>query len=368
MKSNSPFLNLLAVQFKEFTREPEALFWALIFPILLSWALGLAFSQKAEPIRIIAVVQESRPAAESLRNLEQWAVWQTTLEKKEKTAPRPAACPALQNFRFYYASSAEVTRALQKGQIDLYLTTDSRGTLIFNYDPGNTEARVTALLLDRRLRECRGDRPISQEQTLTLPGTRYIDFLIPGLLALNVMSACLWGVGWGLIELRMKKLLKRMAASPMNKNMYLLSLFTARLLLSIGELILLFGFALLYFRMRINGSLVAFLLVLLAGNSAFFTISVLLGARTASARVGNGLINAVSLPMMLLSGIFFSYHHFPEILLPFIRVLPLTLLADSLRSIVNEGSGLIEIWPAVLGLFAYAVLFFILSRRFFKWT
>jgi ABC-type multidrug transport system permease subunit len=107
---------------------------------------------------------------------------------------------------------------------------------------------------------------------------------------------------------------------------------------------------------------------LLAGNSTFFTISVLLGARTASARVGNGLINAVSLPMMLLSGIFFSYHHFPEMLLPFIRVLPLTLLADSLRSIVNEGSGLLDIWPAVLGLFVYSVIFFILSRRFFKWT
>ncbi|RPI73732.1 MAG: ABC transporter permease, partial [Desulfobacteraceae bacterium] len=264
MKSNRPFLNLLAVQFKEFTREPEALFWALIFPILLSWALGLAFSQKGEPLRTVAVVKTDSGANENLHNLEQWGVWQNTREEKTKLGSQPAACPALQNFRFYYTTSSEVLQALQKGKIDLYLTADNRGALTFNYDPGNTEARVTALLLDRRLRECRGDLPIGQDRILILPGTRYIDFLIPGLLALNVMNACIWGVGWGLIELRMKKLLKRMAASPMNKNMYLLSLFTARLLLSAGELILLFGFALLYFRMRINGSPVAFLLVLLA--------------------------------------------------------------------------------------------------------
>jgi ABC-type multidrug transport system permease subunit len=368
MKSNSPFLNLLAVQFKEFTREPEALFWALIFPILLSWALGLAFSQKAEPVRTIAVVKEGTALSENLLNLEQWAVWLPAVGKEKKSESPKAGCSAFQNFRFYYTSLPEVVRTLQKGKIDLYLTTDPKGDLIFNYDPNNGEARATALLLDRSLRTCRGDKPAGQEQILTIPGTRYIDFLIPGLLALNIMSACLWGVGWGLIELRMKKLLKRMAASPMNKNMYLLSLFTARLLFSIGELILLFGFALLYFHMHVTGSLFAFLLVLLAGNTAFFFISVLLGSRTASSRVGNGLINAVSLPMMLLSGIFFSYQHFPEVLIPLVRVLPLTLLADSLRAIVNEGAGLAEVWPAVLGLFACGIFFFILSRRFFKWT
>jgi len=200
-----------------------------------------------------------------------------------------------------------------------------------------------------------------------MTGSRYIDFLIPGLMAMSIMNACLWGIGWSLIDLRIKKLLRRMVATPLRKPIFLLSHGLNRMILSAAELLLLYVFAYYYFGIIIQGSLWALLLVFLCGYSAFAGIAVLISCRAQNTHSGNGLINLVSLPMLVLSGIFFSYHNFPEWVTQYVEVLPLTMLANSLRGIITEGIGLYDVILPSIGLVGIGCVCFALGLRFFYW-
>jgi ABC-2 type transport system permease protein len=202
---------------------------------------------------------------------------------------------------------------------------------------------------------------------ITTKGNRYIDFLIPGLIAMGIMNSCLWGISWNLIEFRMKKLLRRMVATPMSKKDFLLSNLITRTLIGAFETSTLLLFAFLYFRISLEGSVLALLLIYLAGIMAFSGIAIIISSRTASSQIGNGLINAVTLPMMILSGIFFSYHNFPDWCIPFIKYLPLTLLADSIRSIFIEGAGIKEISTAFVVLTLTGVVSFFAGLKMYKW-
>jgi ABC-type multidrug transport system permease subunit len=198
-------------------------------------------------------------------------------------------------------------------------------------------------------------------------GTRYIDFLIPGLLAMGIMNGFLWGIGYGLIEIRTKKLLRRMMAAPMKKSLFIFSHVFARFTLSLFEAAVLLIFSWIYFRIPIQGSITAFVLIFVAGGFCFSGISILMASRTSSSRIGNSLINLVSMPMLILSGIFFSYHNFPEAVVPAIQKLPLTMLADSIRSIMIEGTGLRENLPEFFFLSGLGLLCFIVGVRIYKW-
>jgi ABC-2 type transport system permease protein len=364
---NRPFFTLLGAQFKEYFREPEAIFWSFFFPILLSWALGIAFSTKSDPVRTVAVVAHAGGRIADLQLLDRQGIWVKGVDDRSGPVP-PAIPPELRSFRFFSCTPEVALAALKKGRIDIYLEAREDSPLLeFHFDPQNAEGRLTGLLLQRALRSGRGEPPSGRDVPLTIQGTRYIDFLVPGLLALNIMSACLWGVAWGMIELRMKKLLKRITATPLDKNVLLLSFLVSRLVLSVVEFILMFGFARLIFGVRITGSLPAMLLVFLMGNFAFFGIAILVGSRTDNTRVGNGLINVVNMPMLLLSGIFFSYHHFPAFIIPVVRLLPLTLVADTLRAVTNEGAGMAEVALPCLQLGILGVILFWVGRRVFKW-
>jgi len=185
----------------------------------------------------------------------------------------------------------------------------------------------------------------------------------------NALSCgALWGIGWALIEIRIKKLLRRMAATPMHKSMYLCSHFVTRLIVNALEFLALYLFVYFYFGVKIQGSVPALIAIFIAGNMAFAGLSVLMSSRTANPRVGNGLINAITFPMMLLSGIFFSYHHFPGWAIPLVRKLPLTMLADSMRSIFNEGAGFAQVGLPALILAAMGMVFFYVGMKIYKWN
>ena len=186
-------------------------------------------------------------------------------------------------------------------------------------------------------------------------------------MAMSIMNACLWGIGWSLIDLRIKKLLRRMVATPLRKSLLLLSHGLNRMILSAAELLLLYGFAYYYFGIIIQGSLWALLLVFLSGYSSFAGIAVLISCRAQNTHSGNGLINLVSLPMFVLSGIFFSYHNFPDWVTPYVEVLPLTMLANSLRGIITEGIGLYDVILPSIGLVGTGCVCFALGLRFFYW-
>jgi ABC-type multidrug transport system permease subunit len=207
----------------------------------------------------------------------------------------------------------------------------------------------------------------SAVRAMEAKGTRYIDFLIPGLIGLGIMNGCMWGVGWNLIETRMKKLLRRMVATPMKKPVFMGALIVTRIILGTFETLLLIGFAYFYFGMEITGSLPALVIIFLAGMLAFSGIAILTACRTAKTEVANGLINAVTLTMMILSGIFFNYHNFPDWAISFIQILPLTILADSIRAVFIEAATLSDIIVPTLILSLTGLITFILGLKFFKW-
>lgn len=346
---NKSFIQLVFVHIRNFYREPSTLFWAIGFPVLMAWVLGIAFSKKNN---------EARPAtvyivgSDSLAN----AIGGERLIGE--------GSGSLLKVRFKKATEQEAITALKKGVISVYLD-HQNNKLTYHFDPSNPEAQLTHLLIEREV----SGKPVKKSEVavLTAKGTRYIDFLIPGLMAFGIMNSCLWGISWGLIETRMKKLLRRMIATPMKKPVFLLSTIFTRVLLSIVESGILFLFSFIYFGIELTGSVLAFLAIYIAGIMAFSGIGILIASRTSNSQTGNGLINAVTLPMTVLSGVFFNYHTFPEWTIPFIQSLPLTMLGDGLRSVFIEGAGLYDVLLPLCVLSLTGILTFLAGLKIFKW-
>jgi ABC-2 type transport system permease protein len=258
----------------------------------------------------------------------------------------------------------EAVKAIKRGVISLYITMNN-DSLVYHFDPANADARLTHLIVDRELSDQRNN--LASIKVLESKGSRYIDFLIPGLIALGVMNSCVWGIGWTLIETRMKKLLRRMVATPMKKWIFFTSHIITRITLGAVETLLLVGFAYLYFGTTITGNIAALIALFLAGILAFSGIAILMASRTEKSEVGNGLVNAITLPMMILSGVFFNYHNFPDWTISIIQWLPLTLLADSLRAVFIESAGFKEVIIPIAVLSLTGLATFVIGMRVFKW-
>jgi ABC-2 type transport system permease protein len=339
-------LKLIGVQFKTFFREPAILFWAVLFPILMAWVLGIAFSRKGESLRTVYVTGEQK---------DERVIGEKFFGSETGNAFR---------IKFIPATEAEAVRAIKRGLIALYVEAGN-DSLIYHFDPLNPDAQLTHLIIEREISGAAHAK--TALQPLKTQGTRYIDFLIPGLIALGIMNSCLWGIGWNLIETRMKKLLRRMVATPMKKSVFLLSHIITRVILGGVETLLLFTFAYFYFGTVISGSVLAFIVVFLAGIFAFAGIGILVASRTDKSEIGNGLINAVTITMTILSGIFFNYHNFPDWAVSFIQFLPATILADAIRSIFVEAAGFADVMLAIIVLLLTGVVTFVAGLKIFKW-
>jgi ABC-2 type transport system permease protein len=338
---------LILVHFKTFVREPAILFWAILFPILMAWVLGIAFSTSGEVTRTVYVTGSANPPIV------------LTGEKKIGTEDGSPM-----RIRFENHTAEEAIRAIKRGVIGIYL--EVRGdSIVYHYDPANSEAHLTHLMLDHDLNGNKNS--LARVRPMESKGTRYIDFLIPGLISLGIMNSCLWGISWNLIETRMKKLLRRMVATPMKKHVFLASHMITRVILGGVETLLLFIFSWWYFGTTITGSVSAFVLMFLSGVLAFSGIGILIASRTDKSEVGNGLINAATLSMTILSGVFFNYHNFPGWAVSFIQYLPLTILADGIRAIFIEAASLADVAGAIIILAGTGIVTFLAGLRIFKW-
>jgi ABC-type multidrug transport system permease subunit len=259
-------------------------------------------------------------------------------------------------------------RLLKRGTINVILI-GAKDQVEFHFDPMNSDAELTYLKLSTIIGtgEPYALKSSSEIKPLSVTGTRYIDFLIPGLIAMGVMMSCMWGISYGIIEKRSKKLLRRLVATPMKKSHFLIALITVRITMNFIESLILVFFALFAFKMTVQGDLSALIMVFIAGNIAFSGIAVFVSSNTSNTEVGNGLINFVVFPMMVLSGIFFSYHNFPDWSIPVIQKLPLTTLTDGIRSIFNEGAGYNEVAIPIIILTATGIIFFSIGLKIFKW-
>jgi len=356
---------------KTLMREPAVLFWGVVFPLLMALGLGLAFTQKLDTIHKVAVINpgiviDSANRFESFLKMRTKRATDSATHKVQYKITVKDAKLGNNTYIFERTSQTEAMKMLKRGEINLIIEEKNDETE-FRFDPVSPEAHLTYLNLSRVINNNKITTEDESVAPLTLRGTRYIDFFVPGLIAMGMMMSSIWGLGYGIIENRSKKLLRRMIATPMKKSYFLISLITVRSIMNFIEGGLLFLFSYLVFGITIQGSIIALLLIFIAGNVGFAGIAILTSSRTANPEVGNGLINAISTPMIVLSGIFFSYHNFPDWAIGFIKILPLTLLADGIRSIFIEGAGLPDIIVPFFALLMTGVICFYIGLKFFKW-
>jgi ABC-type multidrug transport system permease subunit len=343
MNSQHPLAQLILFRIRDFVRVPSALFWVFVFPLLTTLVLGLAFRDRALPELAVAVVDG--PEAERLTPLLE-AVDGLTATRMTEEAGRDA---------------------LRRGRVALVLLPGPQPELIT--DPAQADGRTARLMVVDTLERLHGreDRLTVRSQQVTAPGSRYVDFLIPGLLGFGLMSSSLWGLGWALVQMRTGKLLKRMVASPMKRSHFLFAFMAGRTLLAVAEILFFALFARYLFNVQMAGSLLSFMFLGLWGSTAFGGLALLVISRASNVETANGLINLVSMPMMVLSGVFFSSSNFPDSLQPLIQLLPLTALNDGLRAVMLDGTPLLALWPQVLILGVWGFIPFLLALRYFKW-
>lgn len=367
---------LTSALFMEIIREPGVLFWGILFPILMSLGLGIAFTKKLDVLRKVAIItpDKNRSLPDSLSVL--YNFLEKNCEKNNTTDTDEWKWKLLLKdeklgnsiFLFHEMEWQKAMMMLKRGTVNVVLS-EKDGQTEFHLDPMNADAQLTYLKLNTLigLPVVIEDSSDEYVRPLTITGTRYIDFLVPGLITMGVMMSTMWGISYGLIEKRSKKLLRRLVATPMKKSHFLIALITVRVTMNFIESLVLFVFALFAFDMVIQGDISALIILFLAGNIAFAGIAVFVSSHTSNTEVGNGLINFVVMPMMVLSGIFFSYHNFPDWSIAVIQKLPLTMLTDGIRSIFNEGAGYGEVAMPIIILTATGAFFFTIGLKIFKW-
>ena len=344
--SEGPLLQLVTARLREFIRKPEAVFWVYVFPLIMVLSLGAAF--RSRPMDRFVVqgpenISESSPLAK--------------LADDERIDLRN--------------DPPEIARArLRAGKADIVLTPQDDGSVAFLLDPTKPNAVLAQSVIDDLLQRAAGredplDNPIEEMHE---PGGRYVDFLVPGMLGMGLLGGGLWGVGFAIVDMRIRKLLKLFLATPMKKTHFLAALMISRMIFTISEIVLLMLFAKFVFGVVVYGNLLLVALLIVVGAIEFSGIGLLVASRAQTLEAVSGLMNLVMLPMWIFSGIFFSTDRFPEFMQPFISLLPLTPLIRALRAVMLEGAGLWAITPNLLIMAAWAVITFAIALRIFRWN
>jgi ABC-2 type transport system permease protein len=344
---DSSMVQLTLVRFREFIREPEAVFWTFIFPILLAAGLGIAFRQRGPDQAQIGVVGSAAGAVAVVDAL-----------KKDSTL----------TVRTYDDSAAAL--ALRTGKIALLVVPASaKDSIRLVYDRDRSEAVNARVLVDRAIQVSAGRvDPVRVNDTyVTEAGSRYIDFLIPGLLGMNLMGSSVWGIGFSIVTARSKKLLKRFMATPMSRVQYLLSFLASRMVFLILEVVTLIGFGYWAFGVPLRGSLVALFLIAFFGAVSFGGLGLLAASRARTTEAVSGIMNFIMLPMWIFSGVFFSSSNFPDAVQPFVKALPLTAVNDALRANMLEGASLAGVTPQLLIILAWGLVTFLAALKLFRW-
>jgi ABC-2 type transport system permease protein len=343
------FNHLLMARMRELKREPEVVFWVFGFPLLLALGLGLAFRNKPANMTSIAVVSGGK-ASDVISLIHD--------------------SPQKSSIHADLLDEAQAMKGFRLGKYDLVVKADGNGGFNYLYDPSRPESVLSRAEVDDALQTAAGRKdPVPTSAAISSePGSRYIDFLIPGLIGMNVMNAAMWGIGFALVDMRQRKLLKRFVGTPMRRSDFLLALAASRLILMTLEVGLLLGFGALVFSLRVLGSIWSILVIGAVGALGFAGLGLLTASRAQKIESVSGIINLVMMPMWIFSGVFFSYERFPASIQPFIKALPLTALNDALRACVLEGAPLAAQTGRLLVMVVWGGLSFALAVKWFRWT
>ena len=334
---------LYLARLRTFIREPGILFWVFGFPLVLAVCLGLAFRSRGP--EKWAVVVEAGPAAEATR----------------------AVLAASASIAASVSSPADAVRRLDHGEVVLLVRGGEAPTLSFDATrPGATAA---AAAVRDALERAAGRKDVLSVAVspVTAPGRRYIDFLIPGLLGMGLLGGGLWGVGYEIVGMRVKRLLKRFTATPMSRPLFLGSFVVHRLAIAVVETAFLLTCGWLLFDVEIHGSIAGVFATALLGGVAFAGLGLAIASRARNMETANGLMNAATLPMWMLSGVFFATSNFPDWMRPVIDALPLTALNDALRAQIGDGASLFACARPLGVLAAWGVAAYAGALRWFRW-
>jgi ABC-2 type transport system permease protein len=312
-----------------------------VFPVLLAAGLGLAFRNRPADVLRVAVVTPE--LAQSVRQEKLLDVQQMDVAGAED--------------------------ALRTGKVAMLAEPGSGGSVEYRYDDTNPEGRAARLLADRAIQKAAGqlDPVPTADQLMRETGSRYIDFLLPGLLGMNLMGSAIWSMGFAIVDARRKKLLKRLVASPMPRAYYLLSFLLSRILLLVVEVGVLVGFGALLFHVPVRGSLLDLGILCLLSSLSFSALGLLMASRARTIEAASGLMNVVMMPMWIASGVFFSSQKFPEAMQPFIEALPLTAVINALRANMLQGASLWRLGPQIVIILVWMLICFVLALKLFRW-
>jgi ABC-2 type transport system permease protein len=345
MTNYHPLSELLKARMREFLREPETIFWVYGFPVLIAIGLGIAFTSRTAET-IVVDIQQHETAERVVRDL--------------GSAPDIVAA-------VHTESESRERLRLGKSQV-VVIPGDDR--FAYLYDPTRSESILARQRVDDALQRAAGrsDPVVTEDRHVTEPGARYIDFLIPGLLGMNLLAGSLWGVGYVIVDMRVRKLLKRFMATPMKRTHFLIAAIGGRMVFMIPEMVVILGAGALLFGVPIRGSILSILSLTFLGAVSFTGIGLLVASRAQKLETVSGLMNLIMLPMYLLSGIFFSTERFPDIMQLPIQALPLTQFNVALREIMLEGASLIsQAWR--IGIIAlWGSVSFVFTLRWFRWN
>jgi ABC-type multidrug transport system permease subunit len=343
MMSSHPLWQLTVTRFREFLREPEALFWVFAFPVLLACALGLAFRSQGAPDVLVGVLAGAGDA-----------------EIERQLAGGPG-------LRVRVLDRAQADDALQNGAVHVLVIPGD--PLAYELDPTRPESRIARYVVDERIQDAAGrraGRPV-EDRLVSVPGSRYIDWVVPGLLGMNIMGTGMWSVGFSVVQARSRQLLKRLMATPMRRSHYLLSHMLSRLIFLVLEVAALLGFAILLFGVPMNGSWLTLAGICLLGAIAFSGLGLLVASRARTVEGVSGLMNFVMVPMWIFSGVFFASENFPDAMQPVISLLPLTAVNEALRGVMIDGAGVAALWPQWSVLGAWTLVTFTAALKLFRW-
>lgn len=346
----SALYELTYARILEALRDPTALFWSFGFPILLVVTLGIAFGGGPKSHnRIGFVCAADASVCEPLRK-------QLAAEADFQIRPH---------------ARREALDELSLGKLDVVIEASwmagaSETKVTYYFDNNSPEGRTTRLAI-RSVLNVPPQGFVVVDKPHVEVGRRYVDLLLPGLLALNLMGGGIWGTSFAIVDARRRGILRQLAVTPMRRSDYLLSYMIARLLFLVLEVVVLLGFGAFAFDTVLRGSWFAVTVMCLLGSFAFTGLGLLISARTESSEVASGWANALTIPMGLASGVFFDYELFPAVMHPLIRALPLTALAHGLRAIANQGVSTLEVLAQLIVLASWAVISFAVALRIFRW-
>lgn len=336
----SSLFQLTATRLKLTLREPEAIFWIFIFPILLAIGLGIAFRNRPADVLPVAAT----------------------------TPQLTQALAASSGLKATEMNESEGVHALAIGTIVL-LAEQSGNGVVYRYDNTNPDARTARMIAEGAIETAAGRKDVvaTANELVHETGSRYIDFVVPGLLGMNLMGSAMWGLGFSIVDGRQKKLLKRMVASPMPRWQYLAGYLLSRLVMLAIEVVVFLGFAKLVFGVPFRGPLWELALFCVLTSLAFSAMGLLVASRAKTMEAVSGLMNLVMLPMWILSGVFFSASRFPAIVQPLVRALPLTAAIDAIRGNMLQGVRVEQMTAQLAILLAWFFVPFAVSLKIFRW-